>query len=120
MLNKKQNNKGFTLVELLVVIAIIGILAVVAVPQLFGNVQKAKIAAIEGYIGAARTEAMSQLVDNDGTAIVDGSDITDAIGEPPVGLKINGADEHGTLYVTITGYEVTLPSGVKSGSVPSN
>ena len=31
MLNRKKNNKGFTLVELLVVIAIIGILAVVAV-----------------------------------------------------------------------------------------
>ena len=47
MLNKKKNNKGFTLVELLVVIAIIGILAVVAVPSLFKNVNKAKAAKIE-------------------------------------------------------------------------
>ena len=39
MLNKKKNNKGFTLVELLVVIAIIGILAVVAVPALLKNVE---------------------------------------------------------------------------------
>ena len=40
--NKKKNNKGFTLVELLVVIAIIGILAVVAVPALFKNIEKGK------------------------------------------------------------------------------
>ena len=40
---KKKNNKGFTLVELLVVIAIIGVLAVVAVPSLFKQIDKAKV-----------------------------------------------------------------------------
>ena len=54
MLNKKKNNKGFTLVELLVVIAIIGVLAVVAVPALFKNIEKGKIASLESDISGYR------------------------------------------------------------------
>ena len=63
MLNKKKNNKGFTLVELLVVIAIIGILAVVAVPALFKNIEKGKIADLEGDISAIRSAALSVYAD---------------------------------------------------------
>ncbi len=57
---KKKNNKGFTLVELLVVIAIIGILAVVAVPSLFKNINKAHASDAVGYISAYRTAAISE------------------------------------------------------------
>lgn len=63
MLNKKKNNKGFTLVELLVVIAIIGILAVVAVPALFKNIEKGKIADLEADISAIRSAALSVYAD---------------------------------------------------------
>ena len=64
MLNKKKNNKGFTLVELLVVIAIIGILAVVAVPALFSNIEKSKVARLEGNISAIKSAALSYYADN--------------------------------------------------------
>ena len=64
MLNKKKNNKGFTLVELLVVIAIIGILAVVAVPTLFKNIEKGKIASLESDISAIRSATLSYYADN--------------------------------------------------------
>ncbi|MGL4797099.1 MAG: type II secretion system protein [Paraclostridium sp.] len=64
MLNKKKNNKGFTLVELLVVIAIIGILAVVAVPALFSNINKAKVADLEADYSAFKSAALSYYTDN--------------------------------------------------------
>lgn len=56
---KKRNSNGFTLVELLVVIAIIGILAVVAVPALFKNIEKGKVAELEADISAIRSAVLS-------------------------------------------------------------
>lgn len=44
-INKKRNQKGFTLIELVVVIAILGILAALAVPSLSSFRDKAKVAA---------------------------------------------------------------------------
>ena len=60
----KKNNKGFTLVELLVVIAIIGILAVVAVPALFKNIEKGKVADLESDISAIKSAVLSYYTDN--------------------------------------------------------
>ncbi|RDY26662.1 type II secretion system protein [Romboutsia weinsteinii] len=53
-----KKNKGFTLVELLVVIAIIGILAVVAVPALFKNINKAKMVEFKSDMQAFNTSAV--------------------------------------------------------------
>ena len=73
MLNKKKNNKGFTLVELLVVIAIIGILAVVAVPALFKNINKAKVADVESDYSAIKSAVLSYYTDNNTMPISDTS-----------------------------------------------
>ena len=59
----KKNKKGFTLVELLVVIAIIGTLAVVAVPALFSNINKAKVASVESDYSSIKSAALSYYSD---------------------------------------------------------
>ena len=113
MIKKLKKNKGFTLVELLVVIAIIGILAVVAVPSLFKNINKAKAADIVSDYSAIKAAITSSYADGDlegGTytnqedgTIANGDhvlDVQDLSKEAGYSLQVDAKTLRATLTIT--------------------
>ena len=120
MLNKKKNNKGFTLVELLVVIAIIGILAVVAVPALFKNIEKGKVADLESDISAIRSAALSVYADT--SEMPEQSDILTGTKEICAELEGLSNPFKATSYVTdIVGNDliliITMPNQISASGM---
>ena len=69
-LNKKRNQKGFTLVELLVVIAIIGILAAIAIPQYNQYRNRGYIASVKSDAKNLYTAVQAWIADNPGGTLV--------------------------------------------------
>jgi type IV pilus assembly protein PilA len=69
-LNKKRNQKGFTLVELLVVVAIIGILAAIAIPQYNQYRSRAFIASMKSDAKNLYTAVQAWIADNPGGVLV--------------------------------------------------
>ena len=68
-MNKKRNNKGFSLVELIVVIAVMAVLVVVLAPAYLRYVDKAKLqkdeSAISEVVNAVKIAAAEEKVSNE-------------------------------------------------------
>lgn len=55
-----MNKKGFTLIELVMIIVILGILAAVAIPRYVDLATDAKLAVLDGTVGAVKSAAVIQ------------------------------------------------------------
>ncbi|TRU33991.1 MAG: prepilin-type N-terminal cleavage/methylation domain-containing protein [Microcystis aeruginosa Ma_MB_F_20061100_S20] len=63
-LNKKNANKGFTLIELLVVVIIIGVLAAISLPNLLGQVGRARQAEARTNLGVVNRAQQVHRLEN--------------------------------------------------------
>lgn len=55
-----MNKKGFTLIELVMIIVILGILAAVAIPRYVDLSNDARLAVLDGSVGAVKSAAVIQ------------------------------------------------------------
>ena len=89
LLNKKKNNKGFTLVELVIVVAILAILVGILAPQYTKYVEKSRKAAdvdnMDEIVKAVQVYAVEQGTKAGGNTAVDSFTITLSA----TGAKIN-------------------------------
>lgn len=95
-LRNKKGNKGFTLIELLVVVIIVGVLAAVALPNLLGQVGKARETEAKTTVGSVNKA--QQAFHFERQVFANGTDIT--VATNPLGVVIPAT----SIYdYTITG-----------------
>jgi type IV pilus assembly protein PilA len=100
VLSNKKSNKGFTLIELLVVVVIVGVLAAIALPNLLGQVGKARESEAKSTLGAlARAQ---QVYFNQKTRFAETTDALDI----PV-----GKEKYYTIAVTDVDTALQLADG---------
>ena len=121
-----KKRKGFMLLELIIVVAIIGTLAAVAIPNLVGMTDEAKVAKIQSDLSTIGTAMEVYHVKKGGTYPTDLSGLAGDNGylkkvpEPPTGASdYNVVGNKGEVTCTFNG--VTYSSfGTSTGSTDSN
>jgi general secretion pathway protein G len=117
-----ENRQGFTLIELLLVIAILGILGTVAVVNLAGTTDKARIETTRQTIAAVATAI--QLYETNTTKGLPSSldELTKPLGEYPAPLKkdkLNDAWGNKLQYKKQGKYEYEVRSAGPDGNMGS-
>ena len=110
---KKINNKGFTLIELLAVITILGILMMIAIPNVSRTIENSRrdtfADVAQSYINAVRTEVMA-----DGFSCCELSDDCTSSSNY---VNVAAASSNGTYYVVIdTAGKLASSSGSNSST----
>lgn len=121
-----KKRKGFMLLELIIVVAIIGILAAVAIPNLVGMTDEAKIAKIQSDLSTIGTAMEVYHVKKGGTyptdlSVLEGDNgYLKEVPKPPTGAgKYTIVGDKGKVTCTFNG--VTYSSfGTSTGSADSN
>ena len=130
-MNKKMNNKGFSLVELIVVIAIMAILVGALAPQFIKYVEKSRQStdiqniaemksAVEIYVADKESPDASYTVTlTTSNASIDASVAANAGIESTVSLKSGGWSASSATYST-SNYTWTVSTGTQNSKAPSS
>jgi prepilin-type N-terminal cleavage/methylation domain-containing protein len=94
-----MNHKGFTLIELLIVMTIIGLLAVIAIPQLSYTKQRAQVAAMKADL--------RNLVTAEENYFADSQKYTTNLGSS---FAVSGGSDMPTITVTGDGWTASITS----------
>lgn len=120
-----KKRKGFMLLELIIVVAIIGILAAVAIPNLVGMTDEAKVAKIQSDLSTIGTAMEVYHVKKgdtypDNLSVLEGDNgYLKKVPEPPTGAGKYTIGNKGEVTCTFNG--VTYSSfGTSTGSADSN
>lgn len=91
----KKESQGFTLIELLVVVIIIGVLSAVALPNLFGQVEKARTSEARQFLGTLNRSQQAYFFQTSGFA-----------------STFDDLGSNVTLSSKIYDYTITIPASV--------
>lgn len=111
-MEKKRNQKGFTLAELLIVVAIIAVLVAIAIPIFTAQLEKSREATDLANVRSAYAEMMTEYLTWDGTSEI--KDITVPVKQRQDNWQSDGDKAKTTISEGKTGSGISVPAK-KSG-----